>query len=188
MRRFERIQRERVVSAIDIGSIGGLPPWSLVNARRRYQSIDLDRGWRWVPSSLQPSDASVDPIEARSVAGSGPDDCAVPCGGNRAGRPSEVRPWDGSDRGPPFRCGDFLGLTTADGLNPCCRGYQPCAIGYATRGSSRRGPHIHSIYVLGAIGGRAFPHRSHAVGGRNGGAVRPPHRPRCRARRPGSHH
>jgi hypothetical protein len=60
MRRFEQIQRERVVSAIDMGSIGALQPWSLVNARRRYQSIGLNRGRRRVPSSLQPSDASVD--------------------------------------------------------------------------------------------------------------------------------
>jgi hypothetical protein len=68
MRRFEQTQRERVVSAIDIGSIGGLPPSSLVNARRRYQSIDLNRGKRRVPSSLQPSDASVDPTRARAPA------------------------------------------------------------------------------------------------------------------------
>jgi len=66
MRRFEQIQPERVASAIDIGSIGGLPPWSLLNAHRRYQSIDLNRGRRRVPSSLQPSDASVDPTDARN--------------------------------------------------------------------------------------------------------------------------
>jgi hypothetical protein len=67
MRRFEQIQRDRVVSAIDIGSIGGLPPWSLVNARRRYQSIDLNRGQRRFRSSLPPSDASVDPTEPRKL-------------------------------------------------------------------------------------------------------------------------
>jgi hypothetical protein len=60
---------------------------------------------------------SGDQTEARSVAGFGPNDCVVRRGGNRARRSSEVRPWDRTDQGPPLWSGDFLGLTTADGLN-----------------------------------------------------------------------
>ena len=35
-----------------------------------------------------------------------------------------MRSWDRTDQGPPLQSGDFLGLTTADGLNfysRCCK-------------------------------------------------------------------
>jgi hypothetical protein len=35
-----------------------------------------------------------------------------------------VRPWDRTDQGPPLWSDDFLGLTTADGLNSYSRTYQ----------------------------------------------------------------
>src|SRR5262245_1573472 len=85
---------------------------------------------KWIDPSLL---RSIRP-EARNVAGFGPDDRGVRRGGNRARRSSEVCPWDRTDQGPPLGLGDFLGLTTADGLNPYSRGCKPCAIAYGGLG------------------------------------------------------
>src|SRR5438270_14097744 len=72
----------------------------------------------------------VDPTEARSVAGFGPDDSAGRRGGNHSRKSSEVCSWDRTDQGPPLWFGDFLGLTTADALIPCSRPCEPCAIAH----------------------------------------------------------
>src|SRR6516164_11229918 len=61
--------------------------------------------------------ASVDPIEARSVVGFGPDDSSsAPVGIPQRGR-GNCAPGIGPSREPPVWFGDSLGLTAADGLN-----------------------------------------------------------------------
>jgi hypothetical protein len=53
------------------------------------------------PRSAIPHRASARlPTEARNVAGCGPHDSAVHCGGSRARRSSEVRPRDRTGQGP----------------------------------------------------------------------------------------
>jgi hypothetical protein len=47
----------------------------------------------------QPSDASVDPTDARSDAGFGPDNCNIRRRGNRARRSREARPLSGRMKG-----------------------------------------------------------------------------------------
>src|SRR6516164_5520075 len=69
--------------------------WAMASVPNWLRSMTPKRARR-------PSDASVDPTDARRVAGFGPDYRAVCRGGNRARRSSEVHTWDRTDRRPPL--------------------------------------------------------------------------------------